>query len=63
MFSLLANILLSVDKWKEDFLLQIENRGIPTRKFADDNDDRIWGFPFYNENNRMTEFAEAFDEF
>jgi type III restriction enzyme len=57
-----GNNLLSVDKWKEDFLLQIERRGIPTKKFVDDNEYRIWGFPFYNEVNRMTEFSKAFDE-
>ena len=56
-----GNNLLSADKWKEDFLLQIECRGIPTKKFADDNDYRIWGFPFYNIDNRMPEFTQAFN--
>lgn len=28
-----GNNLLSADKWKEDFLLQIESRGIPTKTF------------------------------
>lgn len=56
-----GNNLLSADKWKEDFLLQIERRGIPTKTFADDNEYRIWGFPFYNEDNRMPEFSKAFD--
>ena len=56
-----GNHLLSADKWKEDFLLQIEGRGIPTKKFVDDNEYRIWGFPFYNMDNRMSEFTSAFD--
>jgi len=56
-----GNNLLSNDKWKEDFLLQIESRGIPTKTFVDDNDYHIWGFPFYNEANRMTEFGKALD--
>jgi type III restriction enzyme len=56
-----GNNLLSADKWKEDFLLQIESRGIPIKNFADDNEYRIWGFPFYNINNRMSEFSEAFN--
>ena len=56
-----GNNLLSSDRWKEDFLVQIENRGIPTKKFADDNEYRIWGFPFYNVDNRMPEFSEAFN--
>jgi len=56
-----GNNLLSGDKWKEDFLLQVESRGIPTKKFADDNEYHIWGFPFYNIDNRMSEFSEAFD--
>ena len=56
-----GNNLLSSDKWKEDFLLQIESRGIPTKKFVDDNEYRIWGFPFYNEDNRTSEFSKAFD--
>jgi type III restriction enzyme len=52
--------LLAQDKWKEDFLLQIENRGIPVKTFVDDNDYRVWGFPFYNQK-RTAEITSAFE--
>lgn len=57
-----GNHLLSQDKWKEDFLLQIERRGIPTKTFMDDNNYHVWGFPFYNQQNRMTEIGTVFDK-
>jgi type III restriction enzyme len=41
--------------------MQIESRGIPTKTFADDNEYHIWGFPFYNTDNRMSEFSKTFD--
>lgn len=53
--------LLAQDKWKEEFLLQIESRGIPTKTFADDVKYHVWGFPFYNQESRMPEFSKAFD--
>lgn len=56
-----GNHLLEVDKWKEDFLLQIESRGIPKKTFADDNEYYVWGFPFYNQQNRMGVFTPAFE--
>ena len=48
------------DKWKEDFLLKIEEQGIPVRKYVDDNEYRIFGLPFFNKDSRMEEFAQAF---
>ena len=48
--------LLEQDKWKEDFLLQIEKSATPVTTFADDNKYKIWGFHFYNEQNREIEF-------
>jgi type III restriction enzyme len=54
--------LLTDDKWKEDFLLQIKARGIPSKTFADDNKYKIWGLPFFNKEHRMTEFDEAFTD-
>lgn len=57
-----GNHLLAQDKWKEDFLLQIESRGIPKKTFADDNKYFVWGFPFYNQQNRMAEFTTAFEK-
>lgn len=56
-----GNHLLAQDKWKEDFLLQIESRGIPKKTFADDNKYFVWGFPFYNLQNRMANFTDAFE--
>lgn len=54
-----GNHLLEQDKWKEDFLLQIESRGIPHKTYADDTEYHVWGFPFYNQKNRMSAYAEA----
>ena len=50
--------LVENDKWKEDFLLDIENKAIATKIFVDDNKYRIWGFHFFNTDVRMNEFAE-----
>ena len=49
--------LLEKDSWKEKFLLDIEDNAVATKVFVDDNKYRIWGFHFYNETHRMTEFA------
>lgn len=51
--------LLEKDKWKEAFLLQIEEEGIPTKTYVDDNNYRIIGLPFFNRNERMGEFSKA----
>ena len=51
--------LLSQDKWKEDFLLRISKEGIPVKMYVDDNKYRISGLPFFNINNRMSDFEEA----
>jgi type III restriction enzyme len=56
-----GNQLLAQEKWKEDFLLQIESHGIPKKTFADDNEYHVWGFPFYNQQNRMGVFTLAFE--
>ena len=53
--------LLEEDKWKEDFLLQIEKKGIPKKTFVDDFKYHVWGFPFYNRTKRMKEFTAAFE--
>ncbi len=54
--------LLGKDKWKEDFLLKIEEQGIPTKTYVDDNKYRIIGLPFFNREYRMEEFSKSFDE-
>lgn len=53
--------LLMQDKWKEEFLLQIESRGIPRKTFADDAKYHVWGFPFYNQQSRNPDFTKAFE--
>lgn len=50
--------LVENDKWKEDFLLEIEDKAIATKIFVDDNKYRIWGFHFFNTDVRMSEFAD-----
>jgi type III restriction enzyme len=54
-----GNHLLEKDKWKEDFLLRIEAEGIPVKKYVDDNEYRIVGLPFFNQDYRMESFESA----
>lgn len=55
--------LLEKDAWKEAFLLRIEQEGIPCKKYADDNQYRVIGLPFFNEEHRLAEFEEAMEIF
>ena len=48
--------LLEKDAWKERFLLQMEDSAVPVKIFVDDNLYRIFGFHFFNQENRKTEF-------
>lgn len=50
--------LIADDKWKEDFLLEIEDKAVATKIFVDDNKYKIWGFHFFNTEVRMNEFAK-----
>lgn len=50
--------LISKDQWKEDFMLQMEAKAIPVVTFADDNKYKIWGFHFFNHEERKAEFAD-----
>lgn len=50
--------LLEKDAWKERFLLQMKEQVVPTIKFVDDNEYRIWGFHFFNQEHRKKEFDE-----
>lgn len=50
--------LVEKDSWKEKFLLQLEEKAVPTTKFVDNNKYKIWGFHFFNEDVRNMEFAE-----
>lgn len=54
--------LLEKDKWKNTFLLQLQERGIPVINYADDNEYFIWGTPFYNESETKAEFIKSFEE-
>lgn len=49
--------LIDSDKWKEDFLLELKEKAIPTITFVDDNKYKIWGFHFFNTECRSVEFA------
>lgn len=48
--------LVDNDKWKEDFLLELEDKAVATKIFVDDNYYKIWGFHFFNQDVRMNEF-------
>ncbi len=50
--------LIKDDKWKEDFLLELKGKSIPTVTFVDDNKYKIWGFHFFNTDCRSVEFTE-----
>lgn len=56
-----GNQLLDKDAWKEEFLLQLEEKAEATIKFADDNKYRIRGFHFFNQEHRMEEITAEFD--
>ncbi len=49
--------LLENDKWKEAFLLELKGKAVPVVTFADDNEYKIWGFHFFNTEQRSVEFA------
>ena len=53
--------LIADDKWKEDFLLEIEDKAVAAKIFVDDNKYKIWGFHFFNTDVRMNEFAKDMD--
>ncbi|MDO4921199.1 MAG: DEAD/DEAH box helicase family protein [Phascolarctobacterium sp.] len=48
--------LIEKDAWKEKFLLQLKTGAVPTKIFVDDNDYKIWGLHFFNQDSRMKEF-------
>lgn len=53
--------LIDKDKWKEDFLLQMEKQSIPVTKFIDNNDYFILGLHFFNRDMRMKEILLDFE--
>lgn len=52
--------LLEKDAWKEKFLFQLKTEAMPATVFVDDNDYKIWGLHFFNQDNRMKEFDSEF---
>ncbi len=46
------------EKWKEEFLLEIEKNSTPVVTLVDNNKYRIWGFHFYNHYLREKDFEE-----
>ena len=53
--------LLPVDKWKEEFLLEMQNQSVPVVQIADDNNYKIWGLHFFNREERQKEFGSDMD--
>lgn len=53
--------LLEEDAWKEQFSLQIEDKYTIGDLFTESY--KIIGFPFFNQENRMSEFEAAVDKF
>ncbi|MCI8326108.1 MAG: DEAD/DEAH box helicase family protein [Clostridia bacterium] len=51
-----GTIYIDSDKWKEDFLLELKDKAVPTVTFVDDNKYKIWGFHFFNTECRSVEF-------
>ena len=40
------------DRWKENFLLQLKDNAVSTKKFVDDTKYSIWGFHFFNRDDK-----------
>lgn len=55
-----GNHLIEQDEWKERFLLQIEKEGKTVITLHDDNEYKIRGIHFYNEEQRLNEFNSDF---
>lgn len=51
-----GTVYIDSDKWKEDFLLELKGKAIPTMMLVDDNKYKIWGFHFFNTECRSIEF-------
>lgn len=51
-----GNHLLDKDKWKQEFLQEITERNFEYSTFVDNTKYKIWGLPFYNEQNTLIEF-------
>ena len=56
--SLREGQLVEQDGWKEEFLLQMKEKAVPVKPFMGDNDYRVWGMHFFNEETRGKEFEK-----
>lgn len=54
--------LLEADAWKEEFLLQMESRAVPSAGPSDDTVYRIRGIHFFNQETRRKEFGEDLEK-
>lgn len=53
--------LLKADEWKEKFLMDI-HKNFKIEQLFENKKYVAWGLPFFNNEYRMTEFDQAFDE-
>ena len=53
--------LIEKDAWKEEFLLQVKHSAIPVKIFADDNQYKILGLHFFNQDTRMKVFCDEME--
>ena len=53
--------LLKADEWKEEFLVSIKKHFQVEQLFSNKK-YVVWGLPFYNSTERLSEFEEAFEE-
>ncbi len=54
--------LLEHDAWKNKFMLELHDKGIPTTTYVEDDEYLIWGTPLYNENATKQLFVEYTDK-
>lgn len=54
-----GNHLLEEDKWKEEFLLELESKAEAICYNNDVDEYKIIGLPFYNKDNKEAEFNDA----
>lgn len=55
-----GNLFLETDEWKEEFLLDIENK-YKLQGILVNGDYNVIGMPFFNKDNKMEEFEQAID--
>jgi type III restriction enzyme len=55
--------LLLEDAWKEQFLLELTSVASVDEIYTFGNEYKIIGLPFFNEEQKLTEFEEAMESF